>query len=71
MHACVTLNLWRFRVLLDQLLQYEPMSGEEETVTDYSGSEDEVAMDNRLQRPVPPAAAKQVSLSVCMPVKNN
>lgn len=48
-------------VLLDQLLQYEPMSGEEETVTDYSGSEDEVAMDNRLQRPVPPAAAKQQS----------
>lgn len=45
------------RVLLDQLLQYEPVSDEEEEVTDYSTSEDET-IDSRTCRPAP---SKQVS----------
>lgn len=49
------------RVLLDQLLQYEPLSGEEEEATDYSGSEDEVRSDTRLHRPAV-SVAKMVSL---------
>ena len=37
------------RVLLDQLLQYEPVSDDEEEVTDYSSSEEE-AVDKKLFR---------------------
>jgi hypothetical protein len=51
-----------YRVLLDQLLQYEPVSGEEEEVTDYSGSEDEVPSSSRLHRPAG-SVAKTVSPS--------
>lgn len=36
-------NLFSIRVLLDQLLQYEPVSDDEETMTSYSASDDETA----------------------------
>lgn len=58
------------RVLLDQLLQYEPMSGEEEEVTDYSTSEDESG-NIRMHRPAHPKQVSGVECNIEILVEGN
>lgn len=57
--VCSCYSFFYFRVLLDQLLQYEPISDEEEEVTDYSSDED-AASESKPYRALP---SKQVGLN--------